>query len=514
MQGVDWSCLAELQQQQQQGDIMYHYQQQQAQQQQAQQQQAQQQQAQQQQQQQQALLFGLDDFGGDGLTPRSSSGGGAAAAVPSAAAAAHARSSALAAAAATGALTARRLLMEHAGLRDEMHGSYGNPSTLLGSSHHSPHHHMAALAGSFGALGAGSAPATLQQQHEQLLLAAAAAASGSGGAFGAYGSDRLLPDQDYLQGYGGLSSSQHMAALAGSFHGNSYGSGGLLGSDSRSLGSGIWASPAALQQQFLLQQQQAVAAAAVAAAAAAAAQNQHQALRGSLGGGGADSAADTGHRSDQLGKEQHPAGSAGRGVNTPRKGVSGLSISRPSDSQIGEQDCGGERNSSSGGAGGAASALTPRLTGWASVAAKQPSPGSNAQLAAGSNAQQGAGGQAGARQQQQQAGGGGGKDVGGVKAVTKLPARVQAEVHHLVAQFQGVLKVCVCVCVCMGGQGVVGGHKACRVLCFAQGCLKDGLWPGFWVRSFVAAALMHPACSFPLLLLSLTKLLVTLLLLR
>jgi hypothetical protein len=94
MQGVDWSCMAGLQQQQQQqSEAAYHYQQQQA--------------AQQQQQQQhQALLFGLDDFGADGLTPRSSGAGG-----PGSAAA---HNSALAAAA-TGALTARRLLMEHAG---------------------------------------------------------------------------------------------------------------------------------------------------------------------------------------------------------------------------------------------------------------------------------------------------------------------------------------------------------------------------------------------------------------
>lgn len=91
MQGVDWSCMAGLQEQhQQQSEAAFQYQ-----------------------QQQQALLFGLDDFGGDGLTPRSSSGGGAAA-TPSAAAA-RARSNALSAAA-TGALTARRLLMEHAGV--------------------------------------------------------------------------------------------------------------------------------------------------------------------------------------------------------------------------------------------------------------------------------------------------------------------------------------------------------------------------------------------------------------
>lgn len=89
MQGVDWSCMAGLQQQQQQQpEAAYHYQQQAA------------------QQQQHALLFGLDEFGRDGLTPRSSGAGGPASA------AAH--NSALAAAA-TGALTARRLLMEHAG---------------------------------------------------------------------------------------------------------------------------------------------------------------------------------------------------------------------------------------------------------------------------------------------------------------------------------------------------------------------------------------------------------------
>lgn len=91
LQGVDWSCMAGLQQQQ--PEAAYHYQQQAA------------------QQQQHALLFGLDDFGGDGLTPRSS---GAGAAGGPASAAAH--NSALAAAA-TGALTARRLLMEHAGRR-------------------------------------------------------------------------------------------------------------------------------------------------------------------------------------------------------------------------------------------------------------------------------------------------------------------------------------------------------------------------------------------------------------
>lgn len=92
MQGVDWSHVADLHQQQQQAEAAYHYQQQ------------------QQAQQQQALLFGLDGFGGDSLTPRGSSGGAAAAE-----AAARARGSALAAAA-TGALTARRLLMEHAGV--------------------------------------------------------------------------------------------------------------------------------------------------------------------------------------------------------------------------------------------------------------------------------------------------------------------------------------------------------------------------------------------------------------
>jgi hypothetical protein len=90
MDGVDWSRMVGLQpqqQQQQQTEASYSY------------------------QQQQALLFGLDDFRQDGLTPRSSSGGGAAAA---AAMASRAHSNALAAAA-TGALTARRLLMEHTG---------------------------------------------------------------------------------------------------------------------------------------------------------------------------------------------------------------------------------------------------------------------------------------------------------------------------------------------------------------------------------------------------------------
>lgn len=239
-----------------------------------------------------------------------------------------------------------------------------------------------------------------------------------------------------------------MAALAGSLQGGSYSSGGFLGSDrAGSLGSGFWASPAAMQQHFLLQQQQrqqqrqqqqAVAAAAVAAAAAAA-QSQQQQMRVSMGGG-ADGAVDTSFRSDQIGKhdQMHPVGSVG----TPGKGGSALAgnaFGRPSGSQGGQQELSAERSSSSTGAA-AASALTPRLTGWASIAAKEPPAGSAAQQqqqqANGSVAAQGA-----AKQVQVAAAGKGGGDGGQGKAVGKLPPRVKAEVQNLVTQFQGVLKV-------------------------------------------------------------------------
>lgn len=334
-----------------------------------------------------------------------------------------------------------------AGLREDCPtGSFHNPNALLGS-HHSPHH-LAALASSLGALGSGSAPATLQQQqqHEQLLLAAAAAA-GSGRAFGGYGHERLLLDPEGLQGYG-LSGPQHMAALASSLQGGSYGSGGLLGSD-RSLGSGLWASPAAMQQHFLLQQQhqrqqqQAVAAAAVAAAAAAAQSQQQQQMRASLGGG-ADGTVDTSFGIDQMGKmdQQHPVGSAG----TPGKGgsLAANAFGRPAGSHGGQQELAAERSSSSSNGAPGASALTPRLTGWASVAAKEPPAGSGPQQQQAqsqgsatlhSGMKQGQAGSTGSAASK--AGGDGGQG----KAVAKLPPRVKAEVQHLVSQFQGVLKV-------------------------------------------------------------------------
>ena len=299
---------------------------------------------------------------------------------------------------------------------------------------------MAALAGSLGQLGAGSAPANLQQQrqHEQLLLAAAAAAGG-GGAFGGYGS---LLDPDMMNTYGMSGSQHHMAALASSLQGGSYGSGGFLGSD-RSLGSGFWASPAAMQQQYLLQQQrqQAVAAAAVVAAAAAA-QSQQQQMRGSLGGAG-DGTIDTSFRMDQIGKgeQQHPIGSAGGSGSAPGKvsavGAFGRSLNQGEDHPA-------ERGSNPGGAGAAGSALMPRLTGWASIAAKEPPAGTQSAQQQ-QQQQQGANGSAGGSVQNgmrpQQGGVKGVGDAGQGKAVAKLPARVKAEVQNLVTQFQGVLKV-------------------------------------------------------------------------
>jgi len=427
MQGVDWSCMATLQQQQ--AEAAYNQQRSQS-------------------HAQQPLLFGLDDFAAEGLTPRSSSGGGGAGTTPSAAAAAaRARSSALAAAA-TGALTARRLLMEHAGLREDCSTI---SSALLGGSH-SPHH-LAALAGSLGAIGAGSAPATLQQQqqHEQQLLLAAAAAVGSSGGFGGYGgsfnsaagAERLLLDADGMS-YGLSGSQQHMAAL-GSLQGTSYSSGGLL---SERSGSGFWASPAAMQQQFLLQhhqqqqRQQAVAAAAVAAAAAAAqSQQQQQQMRGSLGGG--DGAVDVGVRSDQLLKD-NSAGSMGRNGATPGKTANGVG-SQPAGALGGGQgghggqthhDLAAER-STGGGSGATGSALTPRLTGWASIAAKEPPASAGLQQQQVVVASAGSGTQGGVKQPQQQ----GAVDGTLGKAVAKLPSRVKVEVQNLVTQFQGVLKV-------------------------------------------------------------------------
>jgi hypothetical protein len=198
-----------------------------------------------------------------------------------------------------------------------------------------------------------------------------------------------------------------------------------------------------MQQHFLLQQQQqrqqAVAAAAMAVHAAAA-QGQQQQLMRESNGGCADGTVDTSFRSDQIGKsdQQHSVGSGG----TPGKGGSALAangLGRSAGSQGGQQEVTAERSSSSI-TGGAASALTPRLTGWATVAAKEPPPGSAAQQQHQGNGN--AAEQVGVKQAQ---GGGGGVkgagDAGQGKAVAKLPARVKAEVQHLVAQFQGVLKV-------------------------------------------------------------------------
>jgi hypothetical protein len=208
-----------------------------------------------------------------------------------------------------------------------------------------------------------------------------------------------------------------------------------------------------LQQQQQQQRQQAVAAAAMAAAAAAA-QSQQQQMRESHGGC-ADGTVDTSFRSDQIGKsdQQHSVGSGG----TPGKGGSALAangFARFAGSQSGQQDLTAERSSSSS-TGGAASALTPRLTGWASVAAKEPPPGSAAhqqQQGNGSAAEQNG------VKQGQGVGVKGGGDAGQGKAVAKLPARVKAEVQHLVTQFQGVLKVGPCYGssrVCIGSAGSV-----------------------------------------------------------
>lgn len=374
-------------------------------------------------------------------------------------------------------------------------GGFSNPHAIFGGSHHSPHH-LAALASSLGALGSGSAPATMQQQqhHEQLLMAAAAAAGG-GGAFGGYGADRFMFDQEGLQGYG-LSGPQHIAALAGSLQAGSYGSGGMLGSD-RSMGSGFWASPAAMQQHFFLQQQQqqhrqqAVAAAAMAAAAAAA-QSQQQQMRESHGGC-ADGTVDTSFRSDQMGKsdQQHGGGSGG----TPGKGGSALaanSFGRSAGSQGGQQELTADRSSSSG-TGGVASALTPRLTGWATVAAKEPPPGSAAH-------QQHGNGSAAEQNGVKQAQGGavkGGVDAGQGKAVAKLPARVKAEVQHLVTQFQGVLKVshAAAVCVCMLSLYVCPCDDSVELLPQSCSCNAQVLLPQLYRIDSDSACLPIALCT-------------------
>jgi hypothetical protein len=368
VQGVDWACLAALQQQHQH---------------------------------QQSLLFGLDDLHTDAPTPRGSSGGG--------------RSAAALSAAATGALTARRMLMEQqaASFGDGSQG--GIASLLLGHHHHQQQQHLAALAGSLGGMGPGSAPAALQHQQEQLLLAAAAAAAGGGSAGGGFGSGgQQLAESGSMfmsipEGFAeGL-------AAAFSMPGSSY--------------SGSWGTSPAMHQHFMQQRQQQHAAAAAMVASAAAAhsqqlQQQHS-LLSSLGG--PDGSIDVGFRSDQLMREPSMAGSGG-GDSTPGKGAGNFHHSASmgggsSYEAAGPLDLAGAERSSSG--------TAPRLTGWASVAARDP-------------AGRGADGSAGALQPQGSTDSGQHQAAAGSsdsKAVHKLPPRVRGEVQALINSFGGVLKV-------------------------------------------------------------------------
>jgi hypothetical protein len=219
-----------------------------------------------------------------------------------------------------------------------------------------------------------------------------------------------------------------------------------------------------LQQQQQQQRQQAIAAAAMAAAAAAAQSQQQQQMRESHGG--CDGTVDTSFRSDQIGKsdQQHSVGSGG----TPGKGGSALAANgfgRSAGSQGGQQELTAERSSSSS-TGTSASSLMPRLTGWATVAAKEPPTASAAhqqQHGNGSIAEQ-------IGTKQAQGGVKGGGDAGQGKAVAKLPARVKAEVQHLVAQFQGVLKVSNAMCVCAGCAGRVCSNGLAVAYCMLLSC--------------------------------------------
>jgi hypothetical protein len=319
------------------------------------------------------------------------------------------------------------------------------PSTLF-----SPPQHRISL---------GSAPAGgvhdmfLQAEHAAMFgaggaAAAAVAAAAGFGCIGAGTTAAQLAESVLLEGDGhGLGAQQ----LQFGMHSSSFGS--------SSGGAGWRTSPNALAGHFGALQQHHQ-------------QQQHMLHRPS------DAAVDVSFRSDQV-KEQGAAAGARTGSSISAPGTAAAAAAgkpmsfaaaaaaAPAGPEATAAAAEAEAHKSASGAGAASSA--PRLTGWASIAAKdpKPSPGTpNAAAAAASSAGGGAGGGANASHggaaagtwangRPQSAAGSSaaaaaaaGKAGGGVaaageagKLLGRLPPRVRAEVQGLIGQFNGVLKV-------------------------------------------------------------------------
>uniref|UniRef100_A0A383VQL5 Heterogeneous nuclear ribonucleoprotein Q acidic domain-containing protein n=1 Tax=Tetradesmus obliquus TaxID=3088 RepID=A0A383VQL5_TETOB len=375
-----------------------------------------------------SLLFGLDDLSED--LPGSSAPAGLQgsqylqqqqqqhAAAAAAAAQQHAYASSLAA--------ARQMLLDQAG--------YGGFDPAASAALFSPPQHRISL---------GSAPAAgahhdlfLQAEHAAMFggggaaAAAAAAAAAGFGCIGAGSTAAQLAESVLLEGDNGhgLGSQQLQFGLHGASYGSSSGGGG-----------GWRTSPSALAGHFGALQQQ---------------QQQQMLHRPS------DAAVDVGFRSDQV---KEPGAAAARSGSAGGAAAAGKPLSfaaaaaaAPAGSDAAAAAAEAEKTA----------AGTPRLTGWASIAAKDPKPlpgtpnAAAAAAAAGSSAGGGPGGAVAAGMwahgRPQSAAGSsaaaaaaaaGSKAVGcsaaageAGKPLGRLPPRVRAEVQGLVGQFNGVLK--------------------------------------------------------------------------
>jgi hypothetical protein len=357
---------------------------------------------------QQALLFGLDDLHDD-LQLSNAVGGHALSATSLSAAAA-------AAAAASGALTARRLMMDQTADTSQT----GN-SSLFGSSIGVPGACLGAATGSLPLnvnsncisaaglqdflLSAGS----FERDNSNLAVYGAGAiglgVNGTGmgarhalGAAAAGTTAAELAESVLLDAEGGLAASsvhQQLPPYAGQLTSSSYGSIGVLSDRSSS---GCWGTSPAIHGFGLLQQQQ-----------------RSQQLKT------AEVVGDIRLRSDQL-KEPNKACTAAAASKTEAKATGEKQVGAPTLGQA------------------------PRLTGWASIAAKEPkaSPATPKAAAAGRD------GVSGGNLKQPSAVGvlqagngtaGGSKATDASKGLHKLSSRIRNEVHALVAQYAGVLKV-------------------------------------------------------------------------